>query len=285
MLAAPERSLRVGRQLSWLPDLGVFRQKGKSVISDAAINGPTSNASANTKGSYTEAFAATSYDAYGIILTVTPGSTVRDYLFDIAVGADTAEVVIVPNLLISGQAAGTQANGLSIVIPIFIPAGSRVATRCAASTGSGAMPLSLNLIYQRSLVEQPMSCEAYGAATADSGGTSVDPGGTINTYGSYVTLGTTTKRITQLLCLVGNQLNAARSSFSWRVDVGQSGNEITNLLLIAHATLDFMLPQLFGPFPVDIPAGATIRARAKCNGNDATDRLFDLVAYGFSPSR
>jgi len=41
-----------------------------------------------------------------------------------------------------------------------------------------------------------------------------------------------------------------------------------------------MQPPVLGPFPVAIPSGSRIAARAQCNISDATDRLFDVAVYG-----
>jgi len=51
--------------------------------------------------------------------------------------------------------------------------------------------------------------------------------------------------------------------------------------LFSSSAVDFTVPMTVGYFQRKIPAGTRIAARAQCSGTDATDRLFDVLLYGF----
>jgi hypothetical protein len=112
----------------------------------------TSNASANTKGVYAQLIAATSRDYIGYLLafgTVTSPAGSQYYLTDLALGAASSELIILPNLNII-WGLGQVAMQPETVGPFFdsIPAGVRVSARCQSSTGGNNMELVLYGIYQ-----------------------------------------------------------------------------------------------------------------------------------------
>jgi hypothetical protein len=172
------------------------------------------------------------------------------------------------------------------MFPVKIPAGTRISARSQASTGASVVRCSVILFSQGFLPGQPLGIvTTYGAVTADSGGTSIDPGGSANTLGSYVEItATTTYPIRYLAIAIGNQKNGTRSSQSWLVDI--SVGPATETVLISRLALncstspDSVMPQVFNMMPVNIPAGTRITVRAQSDGIDATDRLFDVVLYG-----
>lgn len=254
--------------------------------SDRATATITSGGSANTKAaSYTELLAATTYDSYGLYVALTVNNASRDYLCDIGIGAAAAETALIPDLAYSGN-VDTEVRGYAC--PIFVPGGTRISARCQATIGSSGLvvhvvPLPLNRPDRGGL---PVFCEAYGAAAGDSGGVSVDPGATINTKGSYSTLGTTTRRLSYISFGIGGQTNTVRSAATWFMDIALAlGSDVVvypDIPVYAFTTHDTVRPHAIGPFPCDIPSGTVIKARSQCTINDAADRLFDVVAYGFS---
>lgn len=250
----------------------------------------TANASANTKATGWNALTASAgFDVTTLLIMLDDLAAGIDYLIDIAVGANGSEVVIVDNLLATGG-TGSISYGMTYCLHVHIPAGTRVTARCQASTGSSVIRISALAFGNHFLGSAPRGkVTTYGANTGDSGGTSIDPGGTINTKPSTFTeiTSSTTYPITELILAFGNQLNTTRSSFSWLVDlaIGASSSEqiiLPDMALNCSTSPDIVVPQFYGPLPVDIPAGTRLSARAQCSGNDATDRLFDLVLYGVS---
>jgi hypothetical protein len=245
----------------------------------------TAAGSNNTKGSYVEITSSTPFPAYGFIIWNNNASGSADFLFDLAIGGSGSEQVIWSNIV---YACSTQARRQQLYVPLFIPAGVRLAARCQASTASRVMTLGITLIGgSPAYPEIFQTVTTYGANTGNSGGVQIDPGGTINTKGSYAQItASTTAPIKFLIVGITNKVNTVRATYGWLMDIaiGGSGSEniiIPNIPLWSDLTIDIMEPGLTG-FPVDIPMGTRIVARAQCSGNDATDRLFDMVLYGLS---
>jgi hypothetical protein len=247
----------------------------------------SAHASANQKAtSYTQLLASTIARASGIIVMFDWASVqLLDFLVDIAIGAASSEQDIARNLLKSGG-SNSQNYGAYYYLPIEIPAGSRISARCQCSTGGETLGVSCFLLYGGfSQIEGLGTVDAIGVDTTDSGGTSIDPGGTINTKGAYVELtAATTRAYKYLILAIGGQSNATRSSQQWLIDIaiGAAASEtviVSNIPITCATTSDAITPQTI-LFPIQIAAGSRLAVRAQSSGNDATDRLLDVVLYG-----
>jgi hypothetical protein len=247
----------------------------------------TASATANTKGSWTQLAASTGQACDVLtIITVRPGTASADYLIDIGVGTAGSEQVIISDLLICSPSGGATPMGVEFVFPISIPAGTRIAARCQATTLSSQIRISYEMAQLPMLASAERSIvKTYGDATADSGGTSIDPGGTANTKGAWTQIvASTTYAASALLIGFGDQVNTVRTDCTWLVDVGvgSAGSEkvvVPDFLLQAEAASDDITPGVSPPLPVSIPAATPISVRAQCSITDATDRLFDAVLY------
>ncbi|MDZ5457003.1 hypothetical protein [Azohydromonas lata] len=99
-------------------------------------------ASANTKGAWVELTPATDSDASWLLLSVMPTGTAINantaFYVDVAVGASGAEQIIVPDVPVY-VAATVESSMARVLLPISIPAGSRLAVRmqCSATTTPG----------------------------------------------------------------------------------------------------------------------------------------------------
>jgi len=247
----------------------------------------TASGTANTKGSYAQLVASTAREsAWLMVMLAGPGAAI-DNLIDIAVGAAASEVVIASNLY-SGGGDGTANQGSYYMLPISVPVATRIAARSQSSTVSNALEVAL-LLGSGSWKHTPPfgRLTTYGADTADSGGTQVDPGATAHTKGAYAQLvASSTNPVKALTLAIGNKLNSVRTNAVWLVDVaiGAAGSEqviVSNIMLDCNASNDLVAPQVMGPIPVpEIPAGTRIAVRAQCSITDATDRLFDAIIYG-----
>lgn len=292
MLSPHERPFFVGGQLSQVMGGKAVELRGATPehLDGVTVSGqPTSSASANTKGGYTEIVSAANNtkDIYGFALMLPNASTNRDCLIDIAVGGAGSEVVVMGNILFSSIKSGR--HGDHAVIPLFIARGQRIAARVQCSTGSTAQNVSMTPFHRNPWPRRYWTCETWGAATGDSGGTSIDPGGTANTEGAWTELTSSTTRRTRLFVIaIGNQNNTTRSDATWLVDlgVGAAGSEVAvaeNMYFIVNQAIDFTCPCFHGPIPVDIPAGSRVSVRAQCSINTSPARLIDAVVYGFAP--
>ena len=247
----------------------------------------TASGSTNTKGSYAQLVAATVNDAIGIIVSIIDNSARAQYLLDIAVGGAGSEQVVVPNLMV-GPAYSNSPQGQGIFFPLSIPAGSRIAARCAADSASATLAVIVHLVRGRWAASHRADgvVTSYGANAADSGGTSVDPGGSANTKGSWAELvDPTTRPINQIVMAVSNQKNNADTTarFLFDVGIGAAASEqvvIPDIPVAKNNNTDSLGTVVYGPWPIEIPVGSRLAVRAQCSITDATDRLSDVVIYG-----
>ncbi len=247
----------------------------------------TASGSTNVKGSWTQLIASTSQELEGFFLVAQRhGSSNADYLIDLGIGAGGSEQVIVSNLLTTNGSGGV-AHGPYALFPFPIPSGSRIAGRCQANIASAQIRISVHGWSPLPLLAASVGRgTTYGAATADSGGTSIDPGGSANTKGSWTEITSSTSAIhTGLLAAFGSQANATRTSCTWLFDIGigAGGSEqiiIPDVLVQCQATDDTPSPNYTPLLPVQLAAGTRLAVRAACSITDATDRLLDVVLYG-----
>lgn len=255
----------------------------------AASKGTTVTAagSTNTKGSYAQLIAATAFPAQKLVLMFdTPSNSARDFLVDIAIGAGGSETIIISNLLVSTPNDTTFMGG-SFTFDIRIPAGTRLSARCQCTSSSSTLRASALLFAHGFGNPGTLSIvDTYGVnSSGASAGTTIDPGGTINTKGSYVQLTAAVARPTRWLTIVtGSLLNTVATTCSWLVDVavGAAASEVVILPNIAYflgSSVDGIEPQTYR-FPVNVPSGTRLAVRAQCSINDATDRLFAVSLLG-----
>ena len=247
----------------------------------------TASGTANTKGSYTELIASTAGAINGFTLNIggfTIAST-ADFLLDLAIGAGGSEEVIIANVLLSVSPGSDLEFYKSTSFPINIPAGSRVAARIQSTLLSSQMSISLNTV-PSFFSSGPLfhSCIELGANTSDSGGLLVDPGGTINTKGSWVEFTSSlSEDIRGILVLQGNRANSTNRTqrVLFDVGVGSGGNEEIIMTDIFSRITPFEQPFGMNSFvPVSVVAGTRLAIRSQNSDNNATDRLIDYVIYG-----
>lgn len=241
---------------------------------------------ANTKSGYAEIVASTAERYDGLLAVIGCGGS-NETLTDIAIGAAGAEVIIAADLIVTAS-GGDSTNTGTYFIPGPIPSGSRIACANQATTTSGDNATvslyglvrgALELLNARSLV-------SYGANAADSGGLSLDPGGSANTYPASFTelTSATAKDIVGLQVGLGNRANGVRTTCTWKIQIatGAASSEVVvvdSLYAQCQTNGDLVSPMTIGPIPVSIPAGVRLSARCQCSITDATDRLLDIVVY------
>ena len=255
--------------------------------------GITAHASANTKGAWQEFIASAPHQIDALQIAFHDSNQNADWLIDIGVGASSSEVVLIENLVVSQQntySGVMHRYPLSIVnLPISIPAGSRVSLRGQATAGNATTYPQMQALYGGGFLgsRSGSKYKTYGADTSDSGGVSIDPGGSANTKGSWTQIIASCEAMKGFLLKFGNQTNSARSLAFWQVDlgIGAEGSEqviVSDIHLAAGTGLDLVGPQETAFFNISIPSGTRIAVRAMCDITDATDRLFDAILYGVS---
>jgi hypothetical protein len=204
------------------------------------------------------------------------------YLFDIGIGASGSEIILIADVFVA-RVANTAAT---VLLPIRVPSGSRISVRTASTTVSAIATVTIHLISGG--FDRPVGrglVTTYGANSATSSGTSVDPGATINTTGAWTQLTASTTVATRALALnFGNQGTALGMFWLFDVGVGASGSEqvlLPNLLASSTSAKD-LDPSGYPPLPVNIPEGSRIAVRSQCNLSTAASRALDVVLYGVS---
>lgn len=273
-----------------LPIIGGGSQHEQVGVSATSTNPVTAspNATIHTKGNWAQLIASTArrIDAVTIIGRYNSGGTNdSEGLYDIGLGGAGSEIVLLPNLLFGVRQTAIQAgHWVSALIPIRIPAATRVAVRYQMGAASGRSSQFCLIGHTYSLRRIPAFQRAinYGADTATSRGVNVDAGAAANTKGAYteITAATTTP-IKCFFVMVSNALEATRGSGSFLVDIaiGAAASEVvlvSNLFVTGQNT-EVVGPAMMGPFFADIPSGVRLAARAQCDSATAANRHFDVA--------
>lgn len=247
------------------------------------------SATAHTKGSWVELVAASAADAQAILVVISSyasSSQTAGYLIDIGIGGSGSEAVAIANLTNAGPAARL---ATPFYIPLPIPAGTRVSARCQfGGTSGGAITVLAYLLPPQTVdLQRVTNVVTYGAVAGSTAGTSVDPGTTANTKGSWTQIAAATSRnIDWLVPLADNLGQTSRITCEWLVDlgVGGSGSEVavvSNLEFQVHSTLELNVPRAYPAIPVPrIASGSRLAARAQCSINTTTARLLGVILIG-----
>lgn len=256
--------------------------------------------SANTKGSYTEVIASSAVTTNSINLVCFTGTNFTDgfaQLLDLATGAGGAESVIIANLCTDMANTTVAYDGVfQATFPARIASGTRVAARCQGTNASSLMGIAVTTIAAGSM-EGITSFTTYGANTADSGATQVDPGGSINTKGSYSEITSSTSALAQFglvaAAFQGHSFSGGTAvGGTWAIDIatGAGGAETVlwsdlRVRAVDNVSACMTYTGRMHGFLTYIPASTRIAARASSDSVAATGRLIDVaVICGTAPS-
>ena len=237
------------------------------------LAGPTGNltatasATTHTPGSWIQLLAdnATSETAGLLVLyatNTTANTTDTGMLVDIGTGVSGSEVVRVPSLAISQQAAQFTA------IPIRIPGSTRVAARIQSSVASRTASLGAALFATPFADRLPLEVDVLGTSTATSVGTAMS-----GASGTWVEITSSTTKDYQALILVpslSDSNSGGNVMVRYDLGIGASGSE--SAVAAAHflytltptvggpniAAMPGLLGGVYGAF---VPAGTRISVR------------------------
>jgi len=247
----------------------------------------TAAGSANTKGSYADIGAVTSFDYEAVTLLFGNSSTTANFVLDLAINLAGNRFVIAEDLRHADLKDGHWAsyNGLAL----HVPSGSQLSIRCASSVASATFDI---LIIGH-------SCGLFGApgysrcialyAPSSSRGIDCDPGGSANTKTRTQIISSTSQRVAMLMvCLGPGSDVAAGAVMRWLFDIeqGGAGSEqvvIPNMFHGRGTVSDMPTQTVFGPFPCDIPAGTRLSCNIQASVTTAGDRVADIALHGFVP--
>lgn len=249
--------------------------------------------SAHTKNTtYTTLIAATAYDAYGITVILsnvgTAATTNERALVDIAIGAASSEIVIIPNLICGNTGTlGAATGGAAIFhFPIFIAKGVRLSATAQALIASDTVNVA---IYLHQHPRGPgrfigSRVTAYGANTGTSSGVAHTSGST-NAYGTATQIIASTTNPIKALQIgmdLGTDTTGATLRGLVRLGFGATPDYfVSDLIWSESTTLEnphFWLANfVLSHMGFNIPAGADIRLSAMVSG---TGEARGWVLYG-----
>lgn len=254
----------------------------------------TSNATANVEGSWTQIAASSDItsEVYWLNVRISHGyssGASRPSLLDIGVdpAGGTSYVEQVQNLICGNSADfTTPGGGHCYHIPIRIRAGSSVAVRL--QSGGTTVPTRVSAMFfgdpsRPEMAPNGTVFETIGTVT-NSLGVSFTPGNT-GTYGSWVSLGTTTREL--WWWQLGAQVdNATQNALGYRYELayGDASNKTTILINAFNTRSTESSGHIYAEHLMSaaayclVPAGSTIYVRGTCTAT--ADTGHNALAYG-----
>lgn len=250
-------------------------------IDSAASSLDTITSGNFTFGSWVELTSSTLSDTDGMVVIISQQDTSQNEVaIKIGVGGAGNEEIIVDR-------PHGQLNRINATLAFWFPIGVPSGVRLSAQTGTDASGTDIGVgvyLYSNAFTSPigKSSTIAYGMAD-DSEGTNVDPGGTVNTKGSYVELDSSTSDdISEFLICISTNDNSSQADATWLLDIaiGGAGSEeiIVTDIYVGGSGVEITKPQI--PIPEGIPAGTRISARTQCSITDATDRIIAISING-----
>lgn len=235
---------------------------------------PTANASANTKGAWTEVVASTSATATAVSLIVggVQQSTANTAtMVDVGVGPSGSEQVVAGGIAIGGavRAATRDLSGLWVMLPLAISSGSRVSVRIqSVVTGGKTANIQCKLFGWGYTTGLATSVDVLGTTTANSQGASFSGGS-----GTFTEIIAATASDYRAIGLVPSTHNAAIASIFGLLEVatGAAGSESVfgNVECFFWAQ-EGVATAVSGAMPVfahNIPAGTRLSVRHNIAAN------------------
>ena len=251
----------------------------------------------NADSTQTTLLTALAYDAH--LLVVSFGGTnlaeennaLADILIDRAGGTSWSAFI---DDLVAGFASPLSSSGAvqncTYAFPIWIPAGASLGfqgRRAGATADPSGATVHIS-VFGRPTNPEMWWCgqgvESLGINAGTSQGTTVAPSASSNTYGSWTTIGTSTRRYGSLSFGVnGPNATSVTSGRAQNFQIGEGSSQLlgTPTFKTAYSVgggTAIMRRQGFDPMMVDIAAGTTLQARAKDSG--AAAGSFNMALYG-----
>lgn len=245
----------------------------------------TASTTIHTKGAYNQIIAATPFEAHGLWIVLQEAtSTVALYLIDIAIGAEGSEIDLLSNLhFTTGGATGWP---VALFLPLLVPSGVRLSARMQASTTAGPTQRITLLMAAGGFARMSPFVRAttIGANTGTSGGTQIDPGATQDTKGAWVELSASLPHpVRWIVPIFGGKGNNAPQNTGFSIDIGvgaaaSEGVILANLPLTSRTSGSDPWSPWGYSLPCNLSQGLRLAVRAQSGTNEATDRLFDMIA-------
>lgn len=218
-------------------------------------------------------------------------STNKAFYVDIGTGAGGSPTLRIENLVLSETINQNSVYYFPVDSTVF-SSGETLQARARTNSATGSEVISVAIIGSSEAVPgiTSPSYETVGVdETSTDAGTALDPGGTVNTEGTWteITGGSAVGASVQHICLVCSSIGGALTTADWLFDIGvwtgatTATEIISDVPLAADTGKDQITPRYF-IFPAADFQSARISMRARCSINDATDRLLRVAMYAVS---
>ena len=264
---------------TFTPGLAYLEHVGSgNVINTGTIN--------TEDATWTQISSSTSRDYDGLMLTKVsfyPSGECKNALVDVAVGASSSEVEIASDFLVRTDDVRAARYPISYMIPTPVPAGTRISARCRQSESANTYIRIYGYKHTGPKSERFTGVvKTVGANLADSGGTQIEPdASTAWTYGLWENLTTNCPIDARIMQLgIGRAETIANTTtriWDLQIGIGSTPDQTYMMRLSCGYIVNTPIPQSSQPFPVNIPAGSTIKARAQCSSTSR--RELDVIAY------
>jgi hypothetical protein len=171
------------------------------------------------------------------------------------------------------------------VFPVSIQAGSRIAIRSQSTSATDTVRACVYLFDNAAMGRSGGLIDSIGFVGGSTQGTTVDPGVSANTKGSYAQITASTAVDYAGFCFHLDPLNVSFASTNYLlidIAVGAGGSEkiIIPNYFAQNAVSGVTRPSFSPWFDMPIIAGTRIAVRAQCSSATSTLRQFGFVFYG-----
>ena len=254
----------------------------------AASSRPTEIAAGNdTKSAYTQLVASSGIAAKLLYVTARFDRNANnpEFLIDIATGAASSEVIVVPDIY---HAAGPAAVSDHVVFYgpflVDIATATRYAARVEASQSFQNIDIGVMIASERLPDLTSAANVAYGVTSGGAPkGVAVDCGATANTKGAWAQVTASASATAEhcWLCIGANENAGGLTDAEFLIDIGTGSAasevvKIPDLHMGSDTSSDYLNPGVFGPFPANVFQSQRVAVRAQSTTNDATDRIFSV---------
>jgi hypothetical protein len=239
----------------------------------ASTAGTTVPIGTGAYGAWTQLTASAPIDATHLLVNASflSGPSVG-CIWKIGFGASGSEVAVATDVPLSVWQGSSGDHYGFCLIPLNIPAGTRVSVAAKGNAGDTAKT-KFNLLEGAFGAEGVAGYDGFSSTT----GTSISPSATANTKGSFAQLvASTAKDYSGLLVILNARGGTSLAIYAVDIAIGSSGNEtvVVNNLMAQSALVQFA--PLF--IPMEIPAGTRISAR--CQSTATSGAAIIILAAG-----
>jgi len=255
-------------------DLAWFEESASTLVSSGTATA-TGSSTAHVKGSWAQVIASTSANATALIVSVYDigaNGVNTAALLDIGFGASGSESVKIADIAVGGaNASAVPFGGLSFVVPLQVPSGTRIAARIQGVVTSETASVFIQAVSTGDYTLAPTALDTIGTNTANSEGT-----GMSGASGTWVQVTSSTANAYRGVVIIPSlAATVGITSLDTRFDVavGASGSEsqfgFVNVRYISNETVTTGLLAATSVVGKSIASGSRLSVRHQLSSNQS----------------